>query len=703
VALENVIAKAGQEQRAVEAQRLLGSLIQKEQYVGEIFSVGYENATVVIHDAYRERVGGIPSLSFLVATRLEPDTSFAYEHEDSSVLLLRVMDASALPNQTELERLRADAAQRASGEASHWDHDAIMDGYTRNQTSFAGVMCRIVGTFYLDAVQKGRLVLRFGADISNYYPNRGLKVYKPRDAALGAIANYRDPARLVFDPGHPLYALGQKHVMVGRIRYASTNRQSQGTDNVPVGVFPADLVDQKTALFGMTRTGKSNTVKIMARSIFELRYEDPERGRIGQLIFDYNGEYANENVQDGAGGVNAAALKNLWRGDRRGVQADVVTYGSVARADDPSRKLTKLNFFSDANLQLGKEIINSALADVGDKYLLNFRDVAFGVQDPDNRSEMTRHNRAVFAYRALLARAGFAAPANISQAAPTGLFNRELLQAMASSRADDPGAHQNAARLLGQQRITWSQAASAMEALDDFVRNARTSGYRDFDDQYMNRAGGSGEPWADQRLKSVLGMFQYRNGAAAVARVLEQHSHTVGTDYADEIYQDLVAGRLVIVDQSAGTEEINRAAAYRVMEKIFSESLRTFTSGRVPAKILIYIEEAHNLLPSGKESDLQDAWVRAAKEGAKLGIGLVYSTQEVSSIQKNILKNTANWFIGHLNSTEETKELNKFYDFADFERSILRAQDKGFIRLKTLSNAYVIPIQVDRFEVINAV
>jgi hypothetical protein len=242
-----------------------------------------------------------------------------------------------------------------------------------------------------------------------------------------------------------------------------------------------------------------------------------------------------------------------------------------------------------------------------------------------------------------------------------------------------------------------------MEALDDFVRNARTSGYRDFDEQYMNRAGGSGEPWADQRLKSILGMFQYRNGAAAVARVLEQHSHTVGTDYADEIYQDLVAGRLVIVDQSAGTEEINRAAAYRVMAKIFSESLRTFTSGRVPAKILIYIEEAHNLLPSGKESDLQDVWVRAAKEGAKLGIGLVYSTQEVSSIQKNILKNTANWFIGHLNSTEETKELNKFYDFADFERSILRAQDKGFIRLKTLSNAYVIPIQVDRFEVNNAV
>ena len=46
------------------AQNLFASLVQPGQYVGEVFSLGYEQALVQIHDFHREKVGGIPSLSF---------------------------------------------------------------------------------------------------------------------------------------------------------------------------------------------------------------------------------------------------------------------------------------------------------------------------------------------------------------------------------------------------------------------------------------------------------------------------------------------------------------------------------------------------------------------------------------------------------------------------------------------------------------
>jgi len=258
----------------VNANNIFSELIQKSQYVGELFSINYETAKVQIHDNERKKVGGIPSLSFLIATRIDPDSKKTdFKEEDSSIILLRVTDSAQLPNSSEAERIRVESAQRISGEVDkHWDSEGIMDTKTRVYLGYAALECRIIGTFYLetenDKDPESSLRINFGSDISNYYPNRGLKVFKPNSTALERIVNYVDPKNIA---DHAEKYNNTSSVELGYIRYASTNRKYQQIDGVPVLIYPADLLSQKTALFGMTRTGKSNTTKIIAKAVYELR------------------------------------------------------------------------------------------------------------------------------------------------------------------------------------------------------------------------------------------------------------------------------------------------------------------------------------------------------------------------------------------------------------------------------------------------
>ena len=162
-------------------------------------------------------------------------------------------------------------------------------------------------------------------------------MYKPTGKALEKIVNYRNAEQTMFGGG----AL---NVPIGVVRYASTNPSIGETEPVPVGITPEDLMAQKTALFGMTRSGKSNTTKIIVKSVFDLRYLPKSPQHIGQLIFDANGEYANENVQDASGGRVKAAIKNLRDAHPKSIAGDVVTYGITKHPADKERKLMPVSY-----------------------------------------------------------------------------------------------------------------------------------------------------------------------------------------------------------------------------------------------------------------------------------------------------------------------------------------------------------------------
>src|SRR5205814_3692586 len=125
--MPSVISALGKEAATVPLEPALAtaadfliSLVEEKAYVGEVYSLGYEDALVQIHDFHRQQVGGIPALSFLIATRVLPGRQTDVRAEDASLILLRVLDKCDLPDAAEALRVRVETAKRVSGEVERF-------------------------------------------------------------------------------------------------------------------------------------------------------------------------------------------------------------------------------------------------------------------------------------------------------------------------------------------------------------------------------------------------------------------------------------------------------------------------------------------------------------------------------------------------------------------------------------------------------
>ncbi len=643
-----------------------------ENKVGNPFYIDYTKANILIPDAYKSKVGGIPQGTFLLAF---------YDNEDDveEALLLRAIRPTTLP--TDVDNVRSMIEYYKDGLKTS-GKDNQLDPETRYQFSFSGLECCILGTFYKDS--KGNTM--FGADVENFYGSHNYSVYKAKEKVLERIVNFRDGNGV---PG------GNIDVIIGKVRYSSSGRFANKEEVVPVYVNPQDFLGKRTALFGMTRTGKSNTVKKIIQSTVDISEQAKndlsnykasaeqtldtydENGfpkfPVGQIIFDVNGEYANANMQD-----EGTAIFEMYK--------DKVTRYSIL--EKPGFKVMKTNFYEDINA--GFELLKSVLFDDDTRFVQNFCAVDFDLPEDkkEDQSFMTHYARLVAAYKCCLKAAGFATK---------------------NETVKFPGEATVLNKLSGinpSMGITLDQAISWFTAVWDAMGD-KNEFFAKYKETHETR------DWATDDLKSLLVMLSRKtkpgaeknsdcSGYKVLKRAIDMHTSAVDKPYYEEILETLRKGEIVIADLSQGAPDLIRLYSEKICWRIFHDSMDRFIKTKHNNYIQMYFEEAHNLFPKKEEKDLSQVYNRLAKEGAKLNLGIIYATQEVTSISSNILKNTQNWFIAHLNNDDELKEIRKYYDFGDFAEGLIKFSagiDKGFVRMKTYSNAFSVPVQIDKFSI----
>lgn len=655
----------------------------KNGHVGYVFGMSFNDALVLTNDAWKERVAGVPHNSFLIGAGFDPENMARAHNFDREVVLLRVLEPVALPSDRDLVRAVIEHNQRRTEEEvfktdTHDGHDPI----THNELQFGGIRCRILGTFF---VENGEL--RLGSDLENYMSCTRLRVFKPSAKALELIINHINPeirAKAQEEAKKAGFDVMPPALEIGTVRYTSTARlhRASGQPKVPVRVWPSDFLARRTAVLGMTRTGKSNTVKTQVAAV----HLAAKRGgvTVGQIIFDVNGEYANANHQD-----DGSSIADVFG-------SETVRYRAVEMPANSGFMDLRTNFYAEPaqalNL-LSKLTKDSIYRGQGD--LDEFLESSLEQPDAGDWSATNRWHvmRAIF--QCILFEAGYPLPPNtVNVRFPV---NAKILKAIADAtkKPELPAAGKGFVAAPIAQVAQWFLKAREMNYQ---LRDAQRINKEDV----IGLASSSGDSWVDAKIEAYLNVLARLNsrgnsiyGYRTIAPYTSYHSPQRMADVVEEIVGHMLAGKIVILDLSAGPVEVRTVLSERIARQIFDRSFATMNAGEVPANMVIYVEEAHNLI--GKKEELTGTWPRIAKEGAKARIAFVYATQEPSSIHPNILANTENWYVTHLNNDDELKALAKFYDFSDFQDSLKNAQDVGFARIKTLSSPYVIPTQIHRF------
>ncbi|RZE26218.1 hypothetical protein C0Q92_08375 [Streptomyces albidoflavus] len=665
----------------------LTALLDGAKRLGGIYHLDYDKAIVITDDFVKREAGGIPRNGFLLAAATVPTKETNAPLDEDEVILLRVRGTAPLPNESELIATRLAAMRTA--DVRDQRPEAVIDNLTSSQIEMSAFDCEVLGTFYADTVARQPYV-QWGADIDNVYSGARYFVYLPSAEVLSSIASYPDktPEELEKKEEPDL-------IDIGVVRFASTRRRAVAAkmDNVPVRVRVTDFISRKTAVLGMTRVGKSNTNKTLCTAVFEHAARTGKN--IGQLIFDPQGEYANVNEQDKTG------LRLLGIGSER-----VRIYKMKPDPNDNQEFPLAVNFYDTDEFPMVWEMLGDSLADMSASYANAFKTARLLEPDRDDYPVGPAGDREYYdvlcdVQRGKLAFYALLAKASYSGSSPGFTLRFKMDKATRTAFEGDrpgiielvnPGSGVCAVHSPAEAKtvVTWLS-----ERIAEVVNDNVPAEY-----QRVNAA-----TWQNcDPFMAVLAVFDAKVGGAVINRIrtlVDFHDPGSRGDLADKIWDDLVAGRLVIVDLSVGSDRVTTLLSERLVFRLIDRANQRFRANLPNVPIQIVVEEAHNLFDrtkAGKSTVKDDPWVRLAKEAAKYEMGLVYATQEVTSVDKRILSNTSNWIVAHLNSDNETRELSHYYDFAVFAEGLRKVEDRGYARMKTFSGKYIVPVQIAKFD-----
>lgn len=619
-----------------EASKESAKMYDKWRFVGYVLDINYDTVTIITSDPFKIAVGGVPRNSLLIMTPSVPE-AIVTPH----FTLLRVLDAAPTPLSKETQQTYFELQKKSMPE---------LDIFTQSELQWGALNTAVLGMFYPKPDEQDKV--EFSGDMNNFVSAHKYKIYAPDDNLLNLVINILVPTDSRF--------------LIGGLRLTECRLPLPDTQlpRVDVHVSTKDFLAARTAMFGKTRLGKSNVVKLIAQSLIETTAKD---NQVGQLIFDINGEYANDNPQDG----------NL---SLRGAYPDRCTvYALTKKPSTPSQPL-KLDFYEHPDRS--HRVLSTLLANEGRAsiYVQAFRGISLpSLQELDSLepNKKLRAQRKILMYWSILHKAGF-------PAVESKLKKLVLL---------DPHFSGEVRKLLYRDNTP-----PKINNLDDLMREmdllADVSASTDL------KSSGNGGPLLDADDKALLGFLRPTSGAGTkmIQRFKIYHDPQAG-NFVNEIIKALDDGKTVILDLGNADEEVMRYFSEELSFAVLSHQVDKFTNNKLGKHFVqLYFEEAHNLFPA-KEDDVVDIYRKLAKEGAKYHIGMVYSTQSVTTINKDLLAQTENFFIAHMSSLDEVNALAKMnvaYD--SMKDDILRAKTPGYVRMLTRSHRFVVSVQARRFE-----